>query len=150
MIKRVVDDLRDVQQNIRRLWQEVRMRPLRVKGGGAATGVYTLAIVDGNTLSDGSTLGIVYESGGVYTVPAIYDPNAVGPFSAIDGIGRATLYINGIAQTGYVLVVHDGGSGAITNALFAGDLCLSSANTVSIPLDTDPTQTITAYRPYTP
>lgn len=116
--------------------------------GGSATQIYTLDIIGGNTLDDGVTAGIVYSETPIADVPSLYDPDVTSSF--IDGIGRARLYIDGISQPGYVLVVHDGGSGAITNALFAGDLCLASPSTVSIPLASDPTQSVTAYRPLTP
>lgn len=119
------------------------------KGGASAAAAWTLSIVGGNTLSDGSSLGIKYVAGGVSAVPSAYDPNVTSSF--IDGIGRATLYINGTAQPGFVLVVHDNRSGGITDALFAADICLASPTTVNIPITGDPNgATVTCYVVLTP
>jgi len=62
----------------------------------------TILIKGGNTL-DTAQLGVKYST--VTTVPSAYDPNVTTSF--IDGIGRGTLYVNGVAQDGYVLVVND-------------------------------------------
>lgn len=138
----------DLEREVKKLRQALAQRPIKPPKGSATTRIYTLIISGGNTLDDGVTSGIVYSETPITEVPSLYDPNVDSTF--IDGIGRATLYIDGIAQSGYVLVVHDGGSGAITNALFAGDPCLASPNAVSIPLASDSSQSVTAYRPLTP
>lgn len=87
-----------------------------------------LVIVGGNTLETGQP-GVVYEAT-VSSVPSAYDPNVTSTF--IDGIGRATLYRNGVAQEGYVLVVNSD-DGTWRNAAFQNDPIISSG-TVSIPV----------------
>ena len=120
------------------------MRPLKVRGGDAHT--YSLVIVGGNTLSDGVTDGIVYEAGGLTDVPSIYDPDVDTTF--LDGIGRAILYIDNIAQSNYVLVAHYAGNGGgYMRALYADQEIGTSANTTTLPLSGDPTQSVTLYVP---
>ncbi len=62
----------------------------------------------GNTLDTGQ-LGIKWASSQIDEVPSAYDPNSGTSF--MDGIGRGQLEINGILQSGYVLVVNDTRSG---------------------------------------
>lgn len=62
----------------------------------------------GNTLDTGE-LGILYKGSEITSVPSAYNPNVTSSF--IDGIGRGTLEINGVLQSGYVLVVNDTRSG---------------------------------------
>lgn len=113
-----------------------------------SSSIYTLEIDRGNTLSDGSTLGIKWASPAPTTVPSLYDPTVTSSF--VDGIGRATLRINGVSQ-GFVLVAHYTGNGSpLTLALFSGQVVLTSAATVTLPLSGDPTQTVTLYVPQTP
>ena len=76
-----------------------------------------LSIVGGNTLETTQT-GINYQSGTITSVPSAYDPNVTSSF--IDGIGRGTLYKDGVAQTGYVLIVNDD-RGTFRNALLVSD-----------------------------
>lgn len=129
------------------LRQELAQRPLR-GGGGGSSSLYTLEIDRGNTLSDGSTLGIKWASPAPTTVPSLYDPTVTSSF--VDGIGRATLRINGVSQ-GLVLVAHYSGNGSpLTLALFSGQVVLTSAATVALPLSGDPTQSVTLYVPQTP
>lgn len=128
---------REFNELIRRankLEQELAQRPLR-GGGGSATSVYSLSIVGGNTLSDGSTLGIKKVATAITGVPSNYDPNVTSTF--IDGIGRATLFINGNAQSGFVLVIHDSRT-SFGEAVFQGETVLSAAATASIPVTGDP------------
>lgn len=77
----------------------------------------TVTIVGGNTLETGQN-GVIY-AGTVESVPSAYDPDVTSSF--VDGIGRGTLYINQIAQSGYVLVVNDD-RGSFRNALIADDV----------------------------
>ena len=139
-------ELADLRAETRRLRHEMYQRPLRPPR--TRSGVYRLTIVGGNTLDDAVTDGIVYESTPIATVPSLYDPNVTSTF--IDGIGRATLSIDGVAQSGYVLVVHDSDATVISDCLFAGDVCLTSPVTTTILLSGDPTQAVQAYRALTP
>lgn len=143
------ENIRALQQEIRWLKRELAARPIKKKGGGASAGVYILQIDRGNTLSDGSTLGIKWSSSALTTVPSLYDPTVDTSF--VDGIGRATLIINGATQTNKVLVAHYSGNGSpLSIALFQGDIVLSSSSLVTLPLASDATQTVSLYVPYTP
>lgn len=131
------------------LQAQLALRPVLIPPGGNAQPTRTLLITGGNTLSDGSTLGIKYVSAGVSAVPSLYDPNVTTTF--IDGIGRAQLMVNGVLQSGYVLVVHSPLSGGITDALFANDLCLASPVKSNIPVTGDPNNaTVSCYIPLMP
>ena len=91
----------------------------------------TVLIDGGNTLETGQQ-GVVYvEDPGVETVPSAYDPDVTSSF--IDGIGRGTLYVNQVAQDGYVLVVCDD-RGSFRNCLVASD-AVWVGDPVSIPVD---------------
>ncbi len=117
--------------------------------GGGSSVLYTLQIDRGNTLSDGSTLGIKWASPAPTTVPSLYDPNVTSAF--IDGIGRATLYINGVAQSGYVLVAHYTGNGSpLTLALVQNEICITTGATISLPLVSDSTKSVALYIPQSP
>lgn len=87
-----------------------------------------LSIVGGNTLETGQA-GIVYTTS-VASVPSAYDPDVTSTF--IDGIGRATLYKNGVAQAGYVLVVNSD-DGTFRNALFQNDT-VYTGGAIAIPV----------------
>ena len=140
-------EFRWLTAEVRALRQELTQRPLR-GGGGGSSALYTLDIDRGNTLSDGSTLGIKWASPAPTTVPSLYDPTVTSSF--VDGIGRATLRINGVSQ-GLVLVAHYTGNGSpLTLALRQGLVVVSSPATVSLPLLGDPTQSVTLYVPQTP
>lgn len=107
---------------------------------------YALQIIGGNLLSDGITEGIVYEAGGVTDVPSLYDPTVDSSF--VDGIGRAILYINDVAQADYVLVAHYSGNGSSRmRALYADQVVPTSADTITLPLSGDPSQTVSLYLP---
>lgn len=144
-------EFEELRREVVRVRQELAKRPLQGGGGGAAAPRYELKILDGNTVysSGPTTVYGINLAGTVADVPAIYDPNSVGGtaglFSAIDGIGRAQLWINGVLQSGFVLVVLDGRSPIPT--LLAQLDSVRSEGAVSIPLDTDATQTISAYVP---
>lgn len=131
------------------------MNPLRLRGNeilrqepGVGSGLYTLEIDRGNTLSDGVTLGIKWASPAPTTVPTLYDPAVDTAF--VDGIGRATLRIDGVSQ-GKVLVAHYDGNGSPLNlALFQGQVVLTSPATLALPLVSDASQSVTLYIPQTP
>jgi hypothetical protein len=146
------DDINDIRRELRRAWAEIAKRPIKVKGGGATASRYLLKIIDGQTVfSSGPTTiyGISKYSGSLATVPSIYDPNGVGStaglFTATTGIGRAALYISGVLQSDLVLVVFDSAS-PIPTSLAELD-AVASETSRSIPLVSDPTQSVTAYVP---
>jgi hypothetical protein len=115
--------------------------------GGASASVYTLRIDGGNVLSDGSSNGVRFAS--FTTTPSLYDPNVTAT-GYQNGLGRATLYIDNVAQSGYVLVAHGfNGGGGLQLALVTGAQVLTSSTTVAVPLASDATQTVNAYVPYT-
>ncbi len=129
--------------------REARNIPARWKVGPGGSPLMYITITGGNTLSDGSTLGIKLKTGlgGVATVPSVYDPNVTTTF--VDGIGRGVLTIAGVVQSGYVLVVNDQESmSAIQTALAATWRVTVLPTTRFIPLSGDPTQGVNAYQPY--
>ncbi len=89
-------------------------RPLWVPPSGVP--YLFVNIVGGNTLDSGED-GVKYKDTTIATVPSAYDPDVTSSF--IDGIGRGTLYRNGVAQ-GMVLVVNDP-RGVNRNAVLAGE-----------------------------
>jgi hypothetical protein len=103
-------------------------------------------IVTGNTLATGQS-GIK-KTTTITNVPSAYDPTVTSSF--IDGIGRGTLWINGVSQ-GLVLIVNDGGGGSNVNFDLVGgsdpDVCSPVAATVSLTVGGDPNVKVTAYRP---
>jgi hypothetical protein len=144
----VWQDIQKLWRAVERLRQDVLLRPLK-SGGGSASKVYTIRILGGNTLSDGSTPGIKFSSSAITSVPSAYDPDVDTSF--IDGIGRGILFINGTQQSGNVLIVHHstGGSG-LTLAIPESNVVLTNTATVSIPVAGDPNgATVSCYVPYT-
>lgn len=138
--------LDEMAREIRKLRQELAQRPIKPPKGSPSA-IYTLDIDRGNTLSDGVTLGIKYASA-PSSVPSLYDPTVTSSF--IDGVGRATLRINGVSQ-GFVLVAHYTGTGSpLQLALFQGQIVVSSPATVTLPLVSDATQSVTLYVPQSP
>lgn len=117
-----------MRQEIQQLKARVDQRAIFFTTSGKRP-YMVLTIVDGNELETGQD-GIVYEAN-VATVPSAYDPTVTSTF--IDGIGRATLHIDGVAQADYVLVVNDS-RGTFGNALLAGDQIFTEG-AVSIPVD---------------
>lgn len=89
-----------------------------------------VTIEGGNTLDSGQD-GVIWSDTEIDEVPDAYDPNVDTSF--IDGIGRGTLYINGIAQDGYVLVVNDT-RGVNFNAVIEGESPWTGGP-VQIPVD---------------
>ncbi len=76
-----------------------------------------LEVIDGNLIdATTTTYGVLKTFVVLDSVPVAYDPNGVGTtpgdFSAIDGIGRAKLYVNNVPQDDLVLVCLDGRSPA--------------------------------------
>ena len=135
-----------LEREVQRLQNAIVQRPLRTRMGGRNS-ILTLLIDRGNTLSDGVTLGINYSSSEITTVPSAYDPNVTSTF--IDGIGRATLYIDGVAQSGYVLVVNDTSSGAVAIPLLQGWVCVARLTPKTILVGAGP-ESVQAYVPLTP
>ncbi len=123
-MKSEMDQLR---AEIRRLTARLDQRP--VIATDPRSPFRFVEIVSGNTLETGQT-GVLYEAT-VSSVPSAYDPNVTSSF--VDGIGRGTLYVNGVAQTGYVLVVNSD-SGSFRNALRVSDR-VWVGDLVAIPVD---------------
>lgn len=127
-------DLLQIWEAIKDLRRRVSQRPVPIL---PFQPIRTILIKDGNTL-DTTQLGVKYVGAGVSTVPSAYDPNVTTSF--IDGIGRGTMYVNGVAQNGYVLVVNDSRS-SFGHALLGDnadddgpDLCWAFGSVV-IPVD---------------
>lgn len=124
----------DLLSQITALWREVvtlRRRMERraiIQQGGASMPYLVLTIDKGNTLETGQH-GIKWAAD-VSSVPSAYDPDVTSSF--VDGIGRATLHKNGVAQAGYVLVVNDS-RGTFGNALLQGDQIFTQGK-VAIPV----------------
>jgi hypothetical protein len=122
--------IRELQRQVADLSRRADQRPVLSTGKGGGDYKF-VSIVGGNTLETGQD-GVVYvEDPGVETVPSAYDPDVTSSF--VDGIGRGTLFINGVAQTGYVLVVNDG-RGSFRNSLVISDV-VWVGDPVSIPVD---------------
>lgn len=98
----MISIIRALQREIRAIWQ--RLEKIDVQWRLPETSTIKIVIDRGNTL-DTAQLGIKYASTLISSVPSAYDANVNTSF--IDGIGRGTLYRNGVQQTGYVLVVND-------------------------------------------
>ncbi len=127
-------------------FQSINYAIARIAGGSSS--LYTLTIDRGNTLSDGSTLGIKWTSPAPTTVPTLYDPTVDSSF--IDGVGRATLKIDNVSL-GLVLVAHYTGNGSsLTLAVWQNQIHATSPATITLPLASDPTQTVSLYVPHTP
>lgn len=103
------------------------------------SGGLTIVVDRGNTLEEGS-LGIKYEAT-VDSVPSLYDPTVTSSF--INGIGRGTLYVNGIQQEDKVLIVNSD-DGSYRNALLQGDPFISSG-AIRIPVGGSETEAVYAY-----
>jgi hypothetical protein len=133
----------------------MRRQPLWPAGSAARNDHKTLKIIDGQTVysSGGVTYyGISKSLSEIPDVPSIYDPNGVGStaglFTAITGIGRAFLYVNGELQSDLVLVVLDSRS-PVPTLLIDGDF-LETRDVAAIPFNSDPTQHVSAYIPLFP
>jgi hypothetical protein len=120
--------IRWLTSEVKRIWQRIERIDVQQKIIKAPD--LLLVVVDqGNTLETGQD-GIVYYEGTLSSVPSAYDPDVTTSFT--DGIGRGTLYKNGVAQEGYVLIVNDD-RGSFRNALFQNDPFITSG-AVAIPV----------------
>lgn len=133
------DNIKALRDELERLRRRVEQRPLLVTGKGGTPYMFVL-IEGGNTLDSGED-GVIFEDTTIASVPSAYDPNVTSTF--IDGIGRGTLYVNGAAQSGYVLVVNDD-RGVNRNAVLAGESPYAGS-TVAIPVSGGGGATVTAY-----
>jgi len=122
-------EIRKLQQEIERLKRRIEQRPV-IPGMGAGAQYQTVSIDQGNVLETGQN-GIKYYEGELAEVPSAYNPNVTTSF--IDGVGRGTLYINGVSQPGYVLVLNDD-RGSFRNALVSSDV-IYAGGPVSIPVN---------------
>ncbi len=111
------NDIASLKSHVERLERELSHLPSRW-AGAAPTRFTVIKITGGNTLATGQA-GIKYSSSAITTVGSDYDPDVDTSF--IDGIGRADLYIDGVLQTGKVLVVLDTSS-VIDFALIQNDV----------------------------
>lgn len=121
-------EIRSLQRQVSDLKRRADQRPVLVTSSRPSEQLL-LVIVGGNTLETGQN-GVVYEAT-VASVPSAYDPTVTSSF--IDGIGRATLYRNGVADDDYVLVVNSN-DGSFRNAAFQNDP-FATSGAVSIPVD---------------
>ncbi len=119
-----------------------RDMPSRWSGGSVAQ-LYTISVTGGNTLASGQA-GIKYDVTADDAVPSAYDPNVTSSF--IDGIGRGVLSIDGVAQSGFVLIANAGGGG-ITFALVGTDTVVVSSAPITIPITGGGGTTVSAYVP---
>lgn len=142
--------IESLEREVRTLRQNLAQRIVKPPKGAASTpSIYHLTIIGGNTLSDGSTTGIVWKSPAPTTVPSLYNPDVDTTF--VDGIGRAQLFINGALQTGNVLVANYNGNGSPNQlALAGGNIVMAYPATITLPLVSDATQTVTLYVPAAP
>ncbi len=99
-------EIRALQRQVSDLKRRADQRPILTTS--KTTAVRRIYIEDGNEL-DTTQLGIAYEGTLIDEVPSAYDPDVDDSF--IDGIGRGTLEVNGVLQSGFVLVVNDTRSG---------------------------------------
>lgn len=139
-------DYNELVRRMSRIEQGLLQRPLR-GGGGGGSPVYVLVIDGGNLLADGITNGI--RSTSFTTTPSLYDPNVTAT-GYQNGLGRGHLWINNVVQTGYVLIAYGFVASSLQLALVTGVSVLTSSATVSVPLVSDATQSITCFVPYCP
>jgi hypothetical protein len=116
----MADRIKALEREVERLRRRLEQRPV-ITVTSAIVHDYTVKIVGGNTLETGQA-GINAYSGNLPSVPSAYDPTVTSSF--IDGIGRGTLYIDGVAQDDYVLIVNDD-HGSFGNALLVDDVILA-------------------------
>jgi hypothetical protein len=137
---RTIRRIDDMQAEIGRLRRELDQRPL-ISVGSASVKFQVANIIGGNTLSTGQS-GINYSASQITTVPSAYDPDIDVAF--IDGIGRATYYINGTLQTSNILIANCASIGSpMSRSLLAG-VMVRVISTTSILVGAGPS-TVTAY-----
>lgn len=137
----------DLLRDVRQIRQELAQRPLRVPPG-VTTKSYRITTAGGNTLVTGQA-GIKFSSSAITNVPTAYDPAVDTSF--IDGIGRGTLFIEGVSQ-GFVLICNDGSNGSAVNfdlQSVSGDADVISVTlaTKSLTVGGNPDVTVVAYVP---
>lgn len=112
-------NIRSMQARLDQHEADLARRPLWLTGRDP---YLKIQIDQGQTLESGD-LGIKYSSTPITSFPSAYDPNTMTSF--MDGVGRGILYVNGIARTGYVLVINDSQS-TIASSVIQGDNCWPS------------------------
>lgn len=130
-----------LEARLARAERELSMRPVKPSKGSASVKNYVLTVTGGNTLTTGQT-GVKYSSSQITDVPSAYDPNVTSAF--IDGVGRGTLRIDNVAQSGFYLFINDT-VGTIARPLVAGDIVILLPQTRTLTVGGDPNTTVTAY-----
>lgn len=133
--------IRELQDQVRSLKARIDQRPV-IQTMTPTAPVYLCYVTGGNSLTNSSLSGIRYSVSEIASVPSAYDPNVDTSF--IDGIGRGILSINGVTQSGYVLIVNDT-RGTFAAALASADI-FYSGGPVYIPVSgSSPAASVTAY-----
>lgn len=107
-----------------------------------------LSIIDGSTLNATPTYGVAKYLGTLTELASDYDPDVSttpGTFTGEAGVGRALLYIDGVAQAEPVLVLLDNSS-QITTARVQGNF-VRTYRTKALPVSGDPTNIKTLWIP---
>lgn len=149
------NQLAQLERRLAFMEQQLRQIPSRFAGSDQQAMV--LEIIDGATLYSGggdTVYGIARKTSALASVASAWDPNSVaataGLFTAETGIGRARLYINGVAQSSLVLVVHDNRSGNLISTSLCELDAPETFATVSLPVSGGGGATVTAYIPFRP
>lgn len=116
------NEIKQLKAEIARLSARLDQRPAKITMG--ARGLYRIIIIDQGQELESGDLGIKWSEDPITELASDYDPDSVTTYP--DGIGRGTLYVNGIEQDGYVLVINDTLSG-ISSAVIQSDSCFASA-----------------------
>ncbi len=116
----MISIIRAIQREIRAIWQRLEKIDVqwRIPRGGVP---YRTVMVDVGNELETTQDGCVYYEGVLPSVPSAYDPDTDDSF--IDGIARGTLYVNQVAQEGFVLIVNDD-RGGFHNCLREGDVVI--------------------------
>lgn len=147
----LAQQVQDVKQLATQTHSEARRVPLILPTAPQQPNpLVLLEIIDGNTVYNvgGTTYYGIKVDSVVGGVGVHYDPDVSttpGDFTAVDGIGRAYLYVDGLQDPTPVLVALDS-SYPIPNALVQGDFVMTDG-TVTIEVGGDPADTIVCYRP---
>ncbi len=114
-------------QEIRRLRRELELLRRRIEQRPVLIGAPQLVdrriLIDQGQTLESEDLGIKWSSDPITELASAYDPDTTTEYP--DGIGRGTLYINGVAQDGYVLVINDSLAG-IGSAVTQSDVAFAS------------------------